>query len=35
MLVYQGAIGFKLWTGKEAPVKVMKKALTDAFAGNK
>ena len=27
MLVYQGAIGFKLWTGHEAPVDVMKSAL--------
>ena len=31
MLVYQGAIGFKLWTGLEAPVEVMHKALADAF----
>jgi shikimate dehydrogenase len=31
MLVYQGAIGFKLWTGKEAPVDVMYKALSKAF----
>ncbi len=27
MLVYQGAIGFKLWTGEEAPVDVMRQAL--------
>jgi len=27
MIVYQGAIGFKLWTGREAPVEVMKEAL--------
>jgi len=27
MLVYQGAIAFKLWTGHDAPVAVMKKAL--------
>lgn len=27
MLVYQGAIGFKLWTGEEAPIEVMKHAL--------
>ena len=26
MLVYQGAIGFELWTGKAAPVSVMKTA---------
>ena len=31
MLVYQGAIGFKLWTGQEAPVDVMRRALEDAF----
>ena len=31
MLVYQGAIGFKLWTGLEAPVEVMHKALAKAF----
>jgi len=31
MLVYQGAIGFKLWTGRDAPVKVMYEALADAF----
>ena len=32
MLVYQGAIAFKLWTGKEAPVDVMKAALAAEFA---
>lgn len=31
MLVYQGAIGFKLWTGKNAPVAEMKKALEVVF----
>jgi shikimate dehydrogenase len=31
MLVYQGAIGFKLWTGLEAPVEAMYKALSKAF----
>jgi len=31
MLVYQGAIGFKLWTGLDAPVKVMYQALARAF----
>ena len=31
MLVYQGAIGFKLWTGQDAPVEVMYKALSKAF----
>ncbi len=32
MLVYQGAIAFKLWTGREAPVAVMKQALAAEFA---
>jgi len=31
MLVYQGAIAFKMWTGLEAPVSVMRKALEEAF----
>ena len=31
MLVYQGAIGFKLWTGLDAPVDAMHKALSKAF----
>jgi shikimate dehydrogenase len=31
MLVYQGAAGFKLWTGLEAPVDVMKRALREAM----
>lgn len=31
MLVYQGAIGFKLWTGLEAPVEAMHEALAKAF----
>ncbi len=31
MLVYQGTIGFTYWTGQEAPVDVMKKALQAAF----
>ena len=34
MLVYQGAIGFKLWTGLDAPVQVMRQALVEAFGGN-
>jgi shikimate dehydrogenase len=32
MLVYQGAIGFKLWTGLEPDVDVMRRALEQAFA---
>jgi shikimate dehydrogenase len=31
MLVYQGAIGFKLWTGLDAPVEAMHRALAKAF----
>ena len=31
MLVHQGVIGFKMWTGQEAPVEVMKQALREAF----
>ena len=31
MLVHQGAIAFKIWTGKDAPVDVMYKALIDEF----
>lgn len=31
MLVYQGAIGFKMWTGLDAPVAVMRQALAEAF----
>ena len=31
MLVHQGAIGFRMWTGVEAPEAVMKEALRRAF----
>lgn len=31
MLVYQGAIGFEMWTGVEAPVDVMYQALKNVF----
>lgn len=34
MVVYQGAIGFKLWTGLDAPVEVMKKAFEDTLKGS-
>jgi len=33
MLVHQGVVGFKLWTGKDAPVEVMMKAAESALAG--
>lgn len=32
MLLYQGARAFEYWTGKKAPVPVMRKALLDALA---
>ena len=32
MLVYQGALNFKLWTGEEAPVKIMYEALLKEFS---
>jgi shikimate dehydrogenase len=32
MLVYQGAIAFKMWTGEDAPVEVMRAALEEVFA---
>jgi shikimate dehydrogenase len=32
MLVYQGAIGFEMWTGKKAPERAMREALEKAFA---
>ena len=31
MLVYQGAIAFKMWTGYDAPVEVMHQALAEVF----
>lgn len=31
MLVYQGVIGFELWTGRDAPEAVMKAALKEAL----
>ncbi len=31
MLVYQGVIGFEMWTGKTAPEAAMKAALWRAF----
>lgn len=32
MLVYQGTLGFEMWTGQPAPEAVMKSALEKAFA---
>ncbi len=31
MLVYQGAIAFKMWTGQDPPIDVMRQALAQAF----
>ena len=31
MLLYQGALSFEMWTGKKAPVAVMKQVLLDAL----
>ncbi len=31
MLLYQGAIAFEIWTGMQAPVDVMRRALNDAL----
>jgi len=35
MLLYQGARAFEYWTGKKAPVPVMRKALLQALSGRK
>lgn len=35
MLLYQGVSAFELWTGKKAPVDVMRSALTNAIYGVK
>jgi shikimate dehydrogenase len=33
MFVYQGAFQFELWTGKKAPVDVMRKAVLNKLLG--
>ncbi|NOQ47131.1 MAG: shikimate dehydrogenase [Desulfobulbaceae bacterium] len=35
MLQYQGAVQFKIWTGKQPPQEVMRKALLDELVGRK
>jgi shikimate dehydrogenase len=35
MLLYQGVIAFEIWTGKKAPVTVMKKALIRQIRGRR
>lgn len=34
MFVYQGAFQFELWTGKKAPIDVMRTIVTDQLSGN-
>jgi shikimate dehydrogenase len=34
MLLHQGAAAFTLWTGREAPVSLMREALQDAFSAS-
>ena len=33
MLIYQGAASFEIWTGRKAPVEVMRKAALTKLAG--
>jgi shikimate dehydrogenase len=33
MLVHQGAVAFKMWTGVDAPIPVMYRALAEVFGG--
>jgi len=35
MLVHQGAVAFQMWTGLEAPLDVMRRALEEEFGGQK
>jgi shikimate dehydrogenase len=35
MLLYQGVIAFEIWTGRKAPVPVMKAALTRQLKGRR
>jgi shikimate dehydrogenase len=35
MLLYQGAKALELWTGKPAPIAVMREALLENVYGNK
>lgn len=34
MLIHQGALGFSLWTGHDAPVEAMKRAAAEALYGD-
>ena len=31
MLIYQGALSFEIWTGRKAPIRVMKEVLMEKF----
>jgi shikimate dehydrogenase len=33
MLIYQGATAFEIWTGQQAPIPVMRKALLEQYSG--
>jgi shikimate dehydrogenase len=33
MLIYQGAASFEIWTGKKAPVEVMRRAALTQLGG--
>jgi shikimate dehydrogenase len=35
MLVYQGAAAFRIWTGREAPEKLMRKSILERLGGNR
>ena len=35
MLLHQGAAAFSLWTGQEAPLKIMREALQSAFSASR
>jgi len=35
MLLHQGAAAFSLWTGREAPLKIMREALQSAFSASR
>jgi shikimate dehydrogenase len=35
MLMHQGALSFSIWTGREAPIAVMRRALAEAVYGRK
>jgi len=35
MLIYQGALSFKMWTGKDAPIEKMKKVVEEHLKGKR